>query len=111
MGLGASQARLLMLTARKSDLELNLQFVQQARMQIANMVSGLFNQSANLEPDSQDSHRLQQAIESIQQRDKQLEMQSRRIDTQHQAVQTEIDSVSKVISKNIESTFKLSGMG
>jgi hypothetical protein len=109
MGLGASQARLLMLTARKSNLELNLQFINQARMQLSNMVSGLFNQQSNLEPDSSQAQKLNAQISSIQQRDKQLEMESKRIDTQHQAVQTELDAVSKVISKNIESTFKLMG--
>lgn len=109
MGLGASQARLLMLTARKSDLELRLQFVSQARQQISNMVSGLFTRQSNLEPDSQDSQRLQATISSIQERDKNFELQSKQLDTQHQAVQTEIDSVQKVISKNIESSFKLAG--
>jgi uncharacterized membrane protein YcjF (UPF0283 family) len=109
MGLGASQARLLMLTARKSDLELQLQFVNQARMQIANMVSALFSSQANLDPGGPQSQKLQSTISSIQERDKVLELQSRRIDTQHQAVQTEIDAVSKVISKNIESSFKLMG--
>jgi len=109
MGLGASQARLLMLTARKSNLELNLQFINQARMQLSNMVSGLFNQQANLEPDSPNAQRLNAEISSIQERDKQMEMETKRIDTQHQAIQTEIDSVSKVISKNIESSFKLMG--
>ena len=98
-----------MLTSRKSNLELNLQFIQQARMQLANMTSALFSRQANLEPDSKDSQRLQAQIASIQERDKQLEMESRRIDTQHQAVQTEMDAVSKVISKNIESSFKLMG--
>jgi hypothetical protein len=109
MGLGASQARLLMLTARKSDLELHLQMVNQGRMQIANMVSALFNRQSNLEPDSADSKRLQASISSIQERDKMLELETKRLDTQHQAVQTEIDSVQKVISKNIESSFKLAG--
>lgn len=109
MGLGASQARLLMLTARKSDLELHMQMVNQGRMQIANMVSALFNRQSNLEPDSADSKRLQASISSVQERDKMLEMETKRLDTQHQAVQTEIDSVQKVISKNIESTFKMAG--
>jgi len=109
MGLGASQARLMMLTARKSNLELNLQMINQARMQLSNMVSGLFNQQSNLEPDSPNAQRLNAQISSIQERDKQMELENRRIDTQHQAVQTEIDAVSKVISKNIESTFKLMG--
>lgn len=109
MGLGASQARLLMLTARKSDTELQLQMVNQARMQISNMVSALFGRQANLEPDSADSKRLQSTISAIQERDKSLELESKRLNTQHQAVQTEIDSVQKVISKNIEGSFKLMG--
>lgn len=109
MGLAASQARLLMLTARKSDLELHLQFINQGRIQLANMVTGLINAQMNLEPDSNESKELNLRIEAIQQQDKILEINARRIDTQHQAVQTEIDAVSKVISKNIESSFKLMG--
>ena len=109
MGLAASQARLLMLTARKSDLELQLQFINQARIQLANMVTGLIGSQQNLEPDSPESAQLNQRVEAIQQQDKILEINARRIDTQHQAVQTEIEAVSKVISKNIESSFKLMG--
>jgi hypothetical protein len=111
MGLGASQARLLMLTARKSDLELQLQFVNQARMQLANMVSALFMQQSqpDLNPGSPQSQQLTAAESSLQAQDKRLELMSKQLDTQHQAVQTEIDSVQKVISKNIESSFKLMG--
>lgn len=111
MGLAASQARLLCLTARKSDLELQWQFVSQARMQLANMTSALFNASAsqNLEPGSPDDKAIQARISALQEQDKRLEMESKRIDTQHQAVQTEVESVQKIISKNIESSFKLMG--
>ncbi len=109
MGLAASQARLLMLTARKSDLELHLQFINQGRLQLANMVTKLIGAQMNLEPDSNESKELNQRIQAIQEQDKMLEIHARRIDTQHQAVQTEIDAVSKVISKNIESSFKLMG--
>lgn len=109
MGLAASQARLLMLTARKSDLELQWQFVSQARMQLANATSGLYNQMANLNPGSGDDQRLQAQIAALQEQDKRLEMESKRIDTQHQAVQTEIESVQKVITKNIEMSFKMMG--
>ena len=109
MGLGASQARLLMLTARKSDLELQLQMVNQARMQLANVISTMFNQGANLEPDSPDAARIQYSTAAVQEQDKKLEMQSKQLDTQHQAVQTEVESVQKVIQKNIEMSFKLMG--
>lgn len=112
MGLGASQARLLMLTARKSDLELRIQFINQARMQLANQQGLLFSQQMqqpNLTPGSPQAQMITAQQGDLQRRDKQLELLSKQMDTQHQAVQTEIDSVQKVISKNIEMSFKLMG--
>ena len=106
MGFAASQARYMMLTARKSDLELQGQFINQARMQLANMTGLLFQISANLSPDSVEAQQLQVRIAALQSIDKSLELQLRRVDTQHEAVQTEIEAVRKVISKNIASTFK-----
>ncbi|MBK8191107.1 MAG: hypothetical protein IPK79_11735 [Vampirovibrionales bacterium] len=106
MGFAASQARYLMLTARKSDLELTGQQINQARMQLANITGRLFAITANLEPDSPQSMQLQARIASLQSMDKALELQLRRVDTQRESVMTEIDAVRKVIGKNIESTFK-----
>ena len=106
MGFAASQARYLILTARKSDLELQGQFINQARMQLANITGILFTISANLEPDSATSQELQARIAALQAIDKSLELQLRRVDTQRDAVQTEIEAVQKVIGKNIASTFK-----
>ncbi len=106
MGFAASQARYMILTARKSDLELQGQFINQARLSLANITGALFTISANLEPESPEAQQLQARIASIQAIDKALELQLRRVDTQRDAVQTEIDAVRKVIAKNIESTFK-----
>ena len=44
--------------------------------------------------------------ETIQQQDKTLELRLKQLDTEQEAVQTEMDAVSKVINKNVESTFK-----
>jgi hypothetical protein len=109
MGFAASQARYMMLTARKSDLELQGQFINQARMQLANVTGALFTISSNLEPESVEAQLLQARIAAIQSIDKSLELNLKRIDTQHEAVQTEIDAVRKVIGKNIESSFKTFG--
>jgi capsule polysaccharide export protein KpsE/RkpR len=109
MGFAASQARFMSLTARKSDLELQGQFINQSRMQLANITGNLFTISSNLEPESPEAQQLQARIAAIQAVDKSLELQLRRVDTQHDAVQTEIDAVRKVIGKNIESTFKTFG--
>lgn len=44
--------------------------------------------------------------EQIQTEDRTLELRLRQLDTEQNALQTEMDAVHKVISKNIESTFK-----
>lgn len=44
---------------------------------------------------------------SIQAKDKRFDMNLTTIDTEHTAIQTEIDSVKKVIDKNIERSFKI----
>lgn len=106
MGLAASQARFLSLTARKSDLELTGQQINQSRLQLASVTNELFNTQASLDPDSDEAKQITSKINALQQIDVALELQLRRVDTQQQAVQTEISAVSKVIDKNIESTFK-----
>ena len=44
--------------------------------------------------------------EIIQQEDRTLELRLRQLDTEQDALQTELESVKKVIDKNVESTFK-----
>lgn len=109
MGLAASQARFLALTARKSDLELVGQQINQSRMQLANVSTQLFQASTTFEPGSAEEVQLQLRISALQSLDKNLEMQLRRVDTQQNSVQTEIDAVQKVIDKNIEMSFKTFG--
>ena len=106
MGLAASQARLLMLTARKSDLELQGQMINQSRMALANAASLLFSVASNLDPSGPEARQIQARTSALQALDKSLELQLRRVDTQHDAVQTEVEAVQKVIGKNIASTFK-----
>jgi DNA repair ATPase RecN len=106
VGLAASQARFLVLTARKSDLELTGQQINNSRIQLANIVNQLFGVGTNLEPESPAANQLQLRITAIQSIDKSLELQLRRVDTQRDAVQTEIDAVKKVIGKNIDLSFK-----
>jgi DNA repair ATPase RecN len=106
MGMAASQARYLMLTARKSDLEFTGQQINQSRMQLANVTNQLFNVASPLDPDSEDAVLIQLRINAIQSLDEALELQLRRVDTQQKTVQTEIEAVQKVIDKNITLTFK-----
>ena len=52
---------------------------------------------------------IQSQISIIQQQDKNLEIRIKQLDTEQKAIQTEMDAVSKVIEKNVESTFKTFG--
>jgi putative cell wall-binding protein len=106
MGLAASQARYLLLTARKSDLELTGQQLNQSRIQIANITNRLFSVTTNLEPQSRPAIVLQLRISALQTVDKALELQLRRVDSQREAIVTEVEAVQKVIAKNIAGTFK-----
>jgi hypothetical protein len=109
MGLAANQARLLGLIARKSDLELEAQFISQHRMYLSNMMSGLLNLQTKLEPDTAPYKLFEARIGALQQADKMLEMQLNRINTQREAVGKEMDSVQKIIAKNIQGSFGLLG--
>ena len=45
-------------------------------------------------------------IEIIQQQDKSLELELKHLDTEHSAIDAEIEAVKKVISKNVDGSFK-----
>jgi len=101
------KARLLSLTARLSDLQLKLQFNNQARIRIANSVSKLTMQSTKLKKHSNigSDKKLRALIDAIQQTDRILEMQARRIEAQIEAVGVEIEAVRK------DSSIRLQGGG
>lgn len=48
-------------------------------------------------------------IEIVQAEDKDLELRLKQLDTEHNAIQTERDTVSQIIKKNVESSFKTFG--
>ena len=107
MGFSANQARLMALISRRSDLELEAQFISQQRLYLGNMVSGYFNLHARLDPGSKAARTLDAKIKQLQQADKLLEMHLNRINSQREAINKEQDSVQKLISDNIQRSFGL----
>ncbi len=93
MGLVASQARLMMLVARQSDLEYAIQMISQRRTALAFRAQ----EAANNYP---------QLANQLRVLDRELEIQQKNLETQHKIVQTEYDGIKKVIDKNIERSFK-----
>ncbi|MDX2084607.1 MAG: hypothetical protein SFZ03_04385 [Candidatus Melainabacteria bacterium] len=109
MGFAANQARLLALISRRSDLELEAQFISQHRMYLANAMSAFFNMQAKLDPGSEAAKILDARIKQLQQADKVLEMHLNRIKSQRDAVVQEMQAVRKIISQNIQQSFGLMG--
>lgn len=110
MGLAASQARFLSLTARKSDIEYSGQQTNQTRTQnaytMADLVQQLVNDPTMANTDPTKYGLIENQITLAQSIDRNLELDLKNIDTQHTEVQTEMDAVKKVIDKNIDMTFK-----
>ncbi|MFM7469708.1 MAG: hypothetical protein ACKO37_09440 [Vampirovibrionales bacterium] len=106
MGLAASHARLLMLVARKSDLELQLQIIAQSRQQLSNVLLVLQSIAANLEPDSPQMQEWVAKVTAIQALDKSLELQSTRMQLQQKLVSDEVETVKKVQDKAAEMAMK-----
>lgn len=106
MGFAASQARMIMLVQRQSDLEIQGQFIQQARLQLANVVGAMWSITSNLEPETPEAQQIQAQIAAIQTQDKSLETNLSRLDSQRKAVSTERDAVQKVLTENITKSFK-----
>ena len=175
MGIAASQARYLYLTARQTNVEFEGQQINQARSNLANEQAGIFRDMLDIEaPIVPTLYELTQQIEKwattggpqvadyaggendpqykadmslwmasnngtdanaaydvamdqynaeqqayekhldelnaksedIHQRDQVLELQLRQLDTEQETIVTELESVKKVIDKNIELVFK-----
>lgn len=123
MGLAASQCRLLALTARLSDLELKAQQISAIKIRLATQsadnaveyTSKLQAAAKNHDVLSIDQENEMNAAEAdfnahaaqLEAQDKLYDLELKNIDTEHNACQTEIESVKKVIDKNIERSFKI----
>lgn len=65
-----------------------------------------FRQQYYTEDDAAAKAKYDSAMARVQRLDKQLELKLNQVETQHKAVETEVESVDKIISSNIESSFK-----
>lgn len=113
MGMAGSQCRLLQLTARLADLELQAQSVTNSKIRnamnsqsLAEVYTAVLQSGTAEEIDNATvTFEAQNTVLAAQ--DKLFDMSLQNIDTEHTALQTEVESVKKVISKDIERTFKI----
>jgi DNA repair ATPase RecN len=108
MGLAASQARLLYLTARQSDLQYMAQIMNTQRISLSNQAIELTSFQADLEPGNPALEQLQYRLAALNEIDKTLQLQLARVDNQNDAVTADVQTVKQVITKAIEG-FKFGG--
>ncbi len=93
MGLADSQARLIMITRYKSDLEFGMQMIAQERTVLAYEAQAA----------SEDYPELAAELHLL---DKKLDTELKTLETQYKAVTTEYESVKKIIDDRIKIDFK-----
>ena len=113
MGMSASQCRLLQITARLSDLEVQAQGISNSKIRNSVRSEALSVAYTNVlatgtDAEIQTATALYEAQNNVlESQDKMFDMSLENLDTEHTAAQTEVDSVKKVIGKNVERTFKI----
>jgi hypothetical protein len=102
MGLAASQARLLYLTARQSDLQYMAQILNNQRISLSNESTQLLSLQADLQPGEAALETFQYQLAALNEIDKSLQLQLARVDNQNDAVTADVQTVKQIITKSIE---------
>ncbi|MDH4379144.1 MAG: hypothetical protein QE263_04475 [Vampirovibrionales bacterium] len=115
MGFAASTARLLMLTARKSDLELRVQMINQMRMYWSDVTSMMMMAAAAdpsaFKPGEEKAIQLEARRAYVSQMEKMLEMDGKKADAQLAAIESEMQAVTKHVTDNAKSFGGLNARG
>jgi hypothetical protein len=103
MGFASDTGRIMMLSAENSDIEFQIQSLQQSDMQISNMLMNELPQgTTSQDPDSPQMLNYLSQEAQWNQVSTSLEMRIQQLQAQQKAIQTEIDSVNKVISSDVK---------
>jgi hypothetical protein len=106
MGLSATQGRYVSLQAQKIDVEMTSQQIANERLRLTNQTSELFNLGSNLDPNSDDSLKLNLKLQSIVNIEKSLTLQQTRLDTYYKAISAELESLKKIVDERAKNLFK-----
>jgi hypothetical protein len=107
--LSESQRSLMELIARVSDLKLQNEFINQHRLQLANLTTTLVSKASQLTNDSDLRNFIENRISNYQRIDKELQTGQKRFEIQLEQARKEIANSKQIISENIQRTFKQLG--
>lgn len=108
MTIAALNCRMLTLTSFKADIEFRLQRTMEKRQYLSYKTLGIATakSTALLEENEYQQRLLEQQEAQINQLDKIFEMEQTNFETQQKAAQTELESITKMLDKNIQREFK-----
>jgi len=119
MGVASNQARLFVLTSRKSDLELAMTNINMRQQMLATKQAeavakktSAMTQFLNSEQDTAVSFEqtaayaeYERAMAEIELADNNLSMQLKAMETEHQAVSQELEETRKLVDNNVKNSF------
>lgn len=97
---------LLLYTARLSDLEFQMNLITDNQRQLNNIAVRLSSLAASTNPLSPSQLQFNARLAALQQQDKALRITFQKYRSEYEAVRSLLDGIKKVISKNIEMSFK-----
>ena len=106
MSFAAGMARDMVLVARNSDLQFEINLLSENDMQLQTVASQLISLGVSLATNSPQAQLLQARQAQIALLSKGIEMRLELVKSQQKAVQTELDAVQKTISDDINRSFK-----
>ncbi len=106
MSFAAEMARDMLLTARNNDLELQMNQLTENLMQLQSVASSLFSLTSNMMPGSAQAQIIEVRQAQLAEVEKGIDMRLELVKAQQKAVTTEMDAVRKVISDDIQRSFK-----
>jgi len=119
MGVASNQARLFLLTSRKSDLELAMSNISMRQQLLATKQAeavakktSAMTQFLNAQQDTSVSFEqtaayaeYERAMTEIEIADNNLNMQLKAMETEHQAVSQELEETRKLVDNNVKNSF------
>jgi len=118
MGVDSNQCRLLLLTARRDDLEYSMSVLTMRQQMLAtNRANAVAQKAAALStylqtPDQPVAFeqtaayaQYEQEMLRLEAADNQLDMQLKTMETEHQAITQEIEETRKTVDNNVKNTF------
>ena len=106
MGMATSQLRLMYLNAYRLDLEYKMQLITEAKMNLSKTCTDLINVGTDLSSDDPVVKMLEARKERLNQMEKKLDMQMQQYQQKLQMINQEYGSCEKMLSDNIQRSFK-----